>query len=245
MLRRRGRACTAREHHGRGGGLVGGDRRRVDGVAVRLVTARARGRRALRELPHGHGLRARRVCRALRPICRRVGRQRGCLQAEQWWAGRVATAGPRIQVLRFSLLIVLTVALLSVAIRIHDRSSSNSSATNTRPPASGQPSTGQPSSGQPSTGTSSPPVAVLPTSSSRPTPSGTTTGGAGGAGGPTGSGSGGAAGSGGSAGAAGQPTLPRTGWDGPIRYGGLAVLLLVGGAVALGAAGPRRRPSGR
>jgi hypothetical protein len=82
-----------------------------------------------------------------------------------WCSLFVQSAGPRIEVLRFGLLLVLTVALLSVAVRIHSHSSSS---------ASGQPNVGHPTA-QPSaratpapTPTHSSPVQVLPTASTRP-----------------------------------------------------------------------------
>lgn len=68
-----------------------------------------------------------------------------------WCSLSVQSAGPRIEVMRFSLLIVLTVALLSVAFRIHSHPSSSARGRTPAPHAS-----------------PSVPTQVLPSSATRP-----------------------------------------------------------------------------
>lgn len=53
-----------------------------------------------------------------------------------WCSLSVQSAGPRIEVMRFSLLVVLTVALLSVAFRIHSHPSSSAHGRTPAPHAS-------------------------------------------------------------------------------------------------------------
>jgi hypothetical protein len=144
----------------------------------------------------------------------------------------VAGAGGRIEALRFSLLIVLTVALLSVAFRINSQSSSHSAnvprplpKSSSRLPSSTPSTSGPASSGSASSSPSSPTrpsPSVLPTRTARP-------------GGSAGSGAGGTGGT-------ASQTLPVTGWDNAMRLGGLSFLLIGGGTFAIRLAGPRRRP---
>lgn len=68
-----------------------------------------------------------------------------------WCSLSVQSAGPRIEVMRFSLLVVLTVALLSVAFRIHSHPSSSAHGRTPAPHAS-----------------PSVPTQVLPSSATRP-----------------------------------------------------------------------------
>jgi len=136
----------------------------------------------------------------------------------------VRTAGPRIELIRFALLIVLTIALVSVAVRINSSNTSHSSAV--RPPVSGQPTTSVPSSGQPTSAPASTPAstpasasASTPAKHHHPTPTGSVP-----STGPS----------------TGPRMLPVTGSDSAIRLAGLAVVLLVAGAGAISAS---RRPS--
>ena len=125
--------------------------------------------------------------------------------------------------MRFSLLIVLTVALLSVAFRIHSHPSSSAS----RPPRqpSATPSIQAITPATPTTG-----------SSASPSPSAVphAVGGAG-HGGQTGRPAAGGP-------AVGQQVLPVTGWDSTMKLGALAFLLIGGGALVLRAGAPRRQP---
>ena len=125
--------------------------------------------------------------------------------------------------IRFGVLIVLTVALLSVALRIDSHSSSHS----------GAPGGGGRASTSPST-----PSQVLPTSATR-TPS------SGGSPSANGGGNGAASGGNGVASGAGpvsaQPQLPATGWPGAVRLSALSLVLIGVGAVSVRAAGPRTR----
>jgi hypothetical protein len=134
--------------------------------------------------------------------------------------------GVRIEAIRFGLLIVLTIALASVAFRIDSHSSSQSSKPHSPVTATPTPST-----------SSSP--QVLPTTSTRPPatakPRATRT--AGGAGG-----SGGAGGAGGGGGGTAQ-VLPVTGWDATVKLGALALILIGGGTLTVRLAGPS--PSAR
>src|SRR4051795_9391238 len=77
-----------------------------------------------------------------------------------WCSLSVRGAGLRIEVMRFGLLLVLTVALLSVAFRINSHHTSSSAGPSSRPTVQppGQP-TGQPTrqpSSQPSTAATTP-----------------------------------------------------------------------------------------
>jgi len=138
-----------------------------------------------------------------------------------WCSLSVQSAGPRIELMRFSLLIVLTVALLSVAFRIHSHPSS--SAHGHTPPPHASPSV---------------PTQVLPSSATRtPARHPHATGGGG---------SPAAAGNhGGSAstpnGGGSPPVLPVTGWGDAVKLGALALVLIGGGTLSLRAAGPRRQ----
>src|SRR3954454_4648313 len=123
-----------------------------------------------------------------------------------WCSLSVRSAGLRIEAMRFSLLVVLTVALLSVAFRLNCHHTS-SSAGPTGP--TGQPAvqpTGQPS-GQPTTAPTTAPTTVPSTPASSPANSpAANPHKAGGSGQPT-------SGSAASGPAAGPQTLPVTGWD--------------------------------
>ena len=129
----------------------------------------------------------------------------------------------RIEVIRFSLLVVLTIGLLSVAFRIDSHSSSHSGAAPHSSPSS-------PSQVLPTASTRAP----SPTHSPTATPSTHGTGGAGTGGGN--SGNGGAAG-----GAGGTAQLPATGWQGAVRLSALSLVLIGGGVMAMRVAGPRTR----
>ena len=120
--------------------------------------------------------------------------------------------------MRFSLLIVLTVALLSVAFRINSHPSSTARGRTPLPHAS-----------------PSVPTSVLPSSRTRPPRTQPST--SGGQGQPTGAG----ASAGPGASAAGQPTLPVTGWDPTVKLAAFAFVLIGGGTLAMRMAAPRRR----
>lgn len=115
--------------------------------------------------------------------------------------------------IRFSLLVVLTIALLSVAFRLDDHQSGHSNAT-ARPRA---------------TATAPAPTHVLPTSTSRP--GGTTSAGAGSSptrpGGTTPAGAAGGSAGSGTVVSAQRPILPVTGWP-------VTAKLLAGGFVLIG-----------
>ncbi|HET6908663.1 MAG TPA: LPXTG cell wall anchor domain-containing protein [Mycobacteriales bacterium] len=84
------------------------------------------------------------------------------------------TAGPRIEIIRFSLLVVLTVALASVAVRINSHSTAHTSAPPARTPSTSS------ASGTPS----STPATSAPTAMPTPTPTSTQGGGSTAGGGP-------------------------------------------------------------
>ena len=131
--------------------------------------------------------------------------------------------------LRFSLLIVLTVGLLSIAFRGSSHSPSHNAAGSSA-------TTTTTTLGQSGTTTTSPTTSTTTVTS--PTSPGTSTAGGSGSGGSGGSGSNG---SGGGSNAAGQPTLPVTGWGPAVRLGALALVLISGGALTLSAGSQRRR----
>ena len=140
----------------------------------------------------------------------------------------------RIEALRFSLLIVLTIGLLAVAFHGNSHSPSHNAAGSSAATTTtlGQSST----TTSPSTSTT---TVAPPSSTATSTPSGSA--GASGGSGSGGSGSGGS-GSGGSGGTgAGQPTLPVTGWGPAVKLGALALVLISAGALTMSAGGPRRR----
>jgi hypothetical protein len=133
--------------------------------------------------------------------------------------------GVRFELIRFGLLIVLTIGLASVAFRVNSTSSAHSSRVT--------PPSGVTASPTPSTTTPATPSAV-PSA----VPSSTSAGaGSTGAGSSGGAGNGSASGTGTTTGAVTQ--LPRTGWDNAIRLGGVGFVLLVAGALSVGAAGKR------
>jgi hypothetical protein len=140
----------------------------------------------------------------------------------------VQGAGIRIQAMRFALLIVLTVALASVAVRINSHSSSTSSKPPAAAPSSGS-SSSPPTHPQSSPPQSSPPQSpsVQPTHATRA---------------PRTAGHGGTGHGGASSGQAGGPPqqLPVTGWDPAMKLGALAFVLIGGGMLTIRAAGPRR-----
>ena len=156
-----------------------------------------------------------------------------------WCSLSVHGAGLRIEAMRFGLLVVLTVALLSVAFRINAHHTSSSAGPSSPPTA--QPtaqSTGQPT-GQPTGPTSGPPTSPgTSTGSSAGHPhhaggSGQATSGQPASGQPT-SGQQGAAGN-------GPQILPVTGWDSTVKLGALAFLLIGGGTLAMRVGAPRRQ----
>jgi hypothetical protein len=137
-----------------------------------------------------------------------------------WCSLSVQSAGPRIEVIRFSLLIVLTVALLSVAFRIHSHPSSSAHGNAAHPRASASPGV---------------PTRVLPSESTRPAARHPrTVGGSGSTGGSPGTTP---AGSDGGSGA----ILPVTGWDATLKLGALAFVFIGGGTLCVRAGGPRRQ----
>ena len=140
-----------------------------------------------------------------------------------WCSLSVQGAGVQIQALRFALLIVLTVALASVAFRIDSHSSSSpSSQPRTHVPAMATP-------GNPQTSAPSKP-SPTPTHHSHPATSGGSNGGS------NGGINGGSSGGGAAAGAPEQ--LPVTGWDSAMKLGGLAFALIGGGWLTIRGAGP-------
>lgn len=139
--------------------------------------------------------------------------------------------------MRFALLVVLTVALASVAVRIDSHSSPSASRV---PPATSQPGVTGASSGAPGGS------AGVPGGAPAGTPAGS-----------PGSGSGAThprraphrprtAAAGGAVGGSGRPVaqLPVTGWDSAWKLGAVAFafVLIGGGMLSIGAAGRRRRP---
>lgn len=148
-----------------------------------------------------------------------------------WCSLSVRGAGLRIEVMRFSLLVVLTVALLSVAFRINSHHTSSSAGRAPKPTVpTGQPAvqpTGQPT-GQPTTVPSTPASSPAGSPAAHPHK-------AGGSGQPT-------SGSSASGPAGGGPqTLPVTGWDSAVKLGALAFLMIGGGTLAMRAGAPRRQ----
>src|SRR4051794_28075356 len=137
-----------------------------------------------------------------------------------WCSLSVRGAGLRIEAMRFGLLLVLTVALLSVAFRINSHHTSSSAGPSSRPTVqpTGQP-TGQPTR-QPSSQPSSQPSTAATTPASSPAAHPNK---AGGSGQP----------------ASGQQTLPVTGSDDAVKLGALAFLMIGGGTLVIRAAAPR------
>jgi hypothetical protein len=142
--------------------------------------------------------------------------------AASWCSLSVQGAGVRIQVMRFALLIVLTIGLASVALRINSDGAASRKAT-PRPSVT-VPAT--PSATSPAT--SSP--QVLPTASTR-------------APGPAKPRSTGSTGATGAAGGAGARQLPVTGWDATAKLCAVALLLIAAGTLATRAGAPRRQPA--
>ncbi|MDQ1683829.1 MAG: hypothetical protein QOC82_566 [Frankiaceae bacterium] len=125
-----------------------------------------------------------------------------------WCSYVVQASAFRVEVIRFSLLVTLTVALLSVAIRLAADNDSHSSRPNAQPAP--RTTTSAPvNSTAPSTST---PAASTPTAS---TPAATP-------------GGGGGSGSAGETGA--QPVLPVTGYDDAMKLLALSMVLIGGGA---------------
>jgi hypothetical protein len=135
----------------------------------------------------------------------------------------VQTGSARIEAMRFSLLIVLTIGLLSVAFRVDSHSSSHLSNRAHAPGVSSP------------TGSPSTPSQVLPTATTRTSGPGSGSG----AGGGSGAGSTGAGGTG--AVTPAQPQLPVTGWQDAVRLSALSLVLIGAGVMSVRAAGPRRR----
>lgn len=130
------------------------------------------------------------------------------------------TSAIRVEVIRFSLLVTLTVALLSVAIRLASHSDSHSTL---RP--GGLPSgPSAPSSSGTTPSAVSPPTSASPVG---PSPSATASF--------VPRGSSGSGGSGGSAGQPAQPVLPVTG-DDALRLVAMSLVLIGGGALTVRAA---------
>jgi len=125
----------------------------------------------------------------------------------------VQTSAIRVEVIRFSLLVTLTVALLSVAIRLASHNDAHSSL---RP-------NGSPSGSSAPTTSSSPGFTASPA----PVPSSTASFA------PRGSGSGsGGSGTGSAGGAAGQPVLPVTG-DDALKLIAMSLVFIGGGALTV------------
>jgi hypothetical protein len=127
-----------------------------------------------------------------------------------------------VEIIRFGVLIVLTIGLLSVAARAFDDDGGS------RTTAAARPSTSAPS------GSTSP--GAQPTQAGEPSADPSVGGTS-----PSDDGSGGDTGSGGSGdGAIAAPELPRTGPDTALRLTGIALVLIAGGGLSLAGA---RRPA--
>jgi hypothetical protein len=142
--------------------------------------------------------------------------------ARLWCSLSVQGADIRVQAMRFALLIVLTIALASVAVRINSHSSSSASkhhgASPVQSPALSSPSPARPQSSPPQS------PSVQPTHATRP---------------PRTAGHGGAAS--GPAGGGVPAELPVSGWDPALKLGALAFVLIGSGLLTIRAAGPRPR----
>jgi hypothetical protein len=138
--------------------------------------------------------------------------------ARLWCSLSVQGAGVQVQVMRFALLIVLTVALASVAVRINSHPSSTASKHHNVAPA---PGVSSPSPSAPQSPPQSP--SVKPTHVTRS---------------PRAAGHGGSSST--PAGSGAQQQLPVTGWDPALKLGALAFVLIGGGLLTMRAAGPRR-----
>ena len=127
--------------------------------------------------------------------------------------------------MRFGLLIVLTIALVSVAFRINSHDTSSQSRPPSRP------------AGIPSTRPSAPPTSPFPTTAASSPGSGSPTPGVLGRAvrrHPT---------SGQLGTAKGQQILPVTGWGSAMKLGALALLLIGSGAMVVRVGTPRRQPA--
>ena len=138
------------------------------------------------------------------------------------------TSAFRVEVIRFSLLVVLTVALLSVAIRLASHSESHQSL---------QPGPRETTSAVPSgstTPTTSAPSSPIITPSTTPPTTGATAGATPAPRTAPGSGGGGSTGgSGGQSGQQTQPVLPVTGYDGALKLAALSMVLIGAGALTV------------
>jgi hypothetical protein len=151
----------------------------------------------------------------------------------------------RVEIIRFMLLLVVTVGLISVAQRAFDDDTRTTGAQGHPPATSTPPGTSAPTTpGQPSA-TASPSASDDGNDGSTVTADGSTSGGSSsGSGSGTGSGSAGATGATGASDdgrtdADGQPMLPRTGPESAVRLAGLAFVFIVAGSLSV--IGTRRR----
>jgi len=140
----------------------------------------------------------------------------------------VQTSAFRVEVIRFSLLVVLTVALLSVAIRLASHSESHQSlqpgpreTTSTVPSGSTAPTTAGPTTSGPSSPVTTPSTAPR-TAGATPAPHTA-----------PGSGGGSAGGSSGQSGQQTQPVLPVTGYDAALKLAALSMVLIGAGALTV------------
>ena len=140
-----------------------------------------------------------------------------------------------MEVIRFSLLVTLTVALLSVAIRLASHSDSHPGAQPNPRGSTTSPSATTPLA--PASTTPSPNAVASSSTPTTPTPGSTSTPPAGTTGSGSGSGGNGSAGTGsggdGSGGPGAQPVLPVTGYDDAIKLVALSMVLIGGGALTV------------
>ena len=134
----------------------------------------------------------------------------------------------RVEIIRFALLLIVTVGLISVAQRAFDDDKQVTGAHG-RPSTSASPAPGSAGSRPATAPSSSPPATTPPAAGSgNDGNAGATTG----ADGSDANGSGGSS-RGGETNAAGQPILPRTGPDGAVRLAGLALVLIAAGSLSV------------
>lgn len=138
------------------------------------------------------------------------------------------TSAIRVEVIRFSLLVVLTVALLSVAIRLasHSTPSHPGAQPGPHPTASALPAGSVPPSAAAPLATTMPSAVTTPNPSSSSSAIAPQTRAAGGS----------------SSGPTAQPVLPVTGYDAAVKLAGLSMILIGAGALTVRAS---RRERGR
>lgn len=146
------------------------------------------------------------------------------------------TSAFRVEVIRFSLLVMLTVGLLSVAIRLASHPDAHSTAQPGRNGHGHPQATATGTTTNPGGTASSAPATTAPTSTPTTAPSPASTGAGAGNGGNSGGNTGGSAGGntgGSSGGASTQPVLPVTGYDAALRLGALSLVLIGAGTFTI------------